>query len=32
MLNEETLQTAKYLSKENIKSLAPAVFAKTPSS
>ena len=32
MLNSEDLQTAKYLSKENIKSLAPAVFAEKPSS
>ena len=31
MLNEEQLQTAKYLSKANIKSLAPSVFSDKPS-
>lgn len=31
MLNEEQLQTAKYLSKANIKSLAPSVFSEKPS-
>ena len=31
MLNEEQLQTAKYLSKSNIKSLAPSVFSDKPS-
>ncbi len=31
MLNEEQLQTAKYLSKANIRSLAPSVFSEKPS-
>lgn len=31
MLNEEQLQTAKYLSKANIRSLAPSVFSERPS-
>ena len=31
MLNEKQLQTAKYLSKANIKSLAPSVFSDKPS-
>ena len=31
MLNEEELQTAKYLSKANIRSLAPSVFSERPS-
>ena len=31
MLNENQLQTAKYLSKANIKSLAPSVFSEKPS-
>ena len=31
MMNSEDLQTAKYLSKENIKSVAPSVFAEKPS-
>ena len=32
MLNSEDLKTAKYLSKENMKSLAPSIFAEKPSS
>ena len=32
MMNSEDLQTAKYLSKANIKSIAPSVFAEKPSS
>tara|TARA_R110001606_G_scaffold86521_5_gene195778 strand:+ start:430 stop:1245 length:816 start_codon:yes stop_codon:yes gene_type:complete len=32
MINSDDLQTAKYLTKENIASLAPAVFATKPSS
>ena len=31
MLNKEELQTAKYLSKSNIRSLAPSVFSEKPS-
>ena len=31
-MNSEDLQTAKYLSKANIKSIAPSVFAEKPSS
>ena len=31
MLNSEDLKTAKYLSKENMKSLAPSIFAEKPS-
>ena len=32
MLNSDDLKTAKYLSKENMKSLAPSIFAEKPSS
>ena len=32
MMNSEDLQTAKYLTKENMKSLAPSIFAEKPSS
>lgn len=32
MMNSDDLKTAKYLSKENMKSLAPSIFAEKPSS
>jgi len=31
-MNSEDLQTAKYLTKENMKSMAPSIFAEKPSS
>ena len=30
-MNSEDLQTAKYLTKENMKSMAPSIFAEKPS-